>query len=337
MQQTEQDPEDVTGAAVPRQSDDRPPVGEPLVVSRRNPLARPARAGAPTSAATSSDERGPKATPAVAAVVDQRSVQLDGQVAVVTSAAGELGAAFAAELVGRGARVMLVDVDLAGLLDVADTLSFGRVVPLRCDLGSDADVVAACDFVSRAGPVNLVVHVDESGDGSAGRSAGDGSGGAADGAAGGRGLAGLDDRFRSAVRGPVALFESLAGSFGPSPLVVLVQDSAAGSADALAGAATSVVRDHLPSVDGMRATSAARGQDLGADAFAAAVLDLVLRSDALLEHVALVGAAESAPVRALDADDERSGIASEPFGGPEASTNASSAHSDFDGIDDLGR
>jgi len=332
MQQTEQDPEDVTGAAVPRQSDDRPPVGEPLVVSRRNPLARPARAGAPTSAATSSDERGPKATPAVAAVVDQRSVQLDGQVAVVTSAAGELGAAFAAELVGRGARVMLVDVDLAGLLDVADTLSFGRVVPLRCDLGSDADVVAACDFVSRAGPVNLVVHVDES----AGRSAGDGAG---DGSAGdaGQGLAGLDDRFRSAVRGPVALFESMAGSFGPSPLVVLAQNSADASADALAGAATAVVRDHMPAVAGMRVTSAAYGQDFGADAFASAVLDLVLRSDALLEHVALVGAPESVPVRALDADDERSGVGSEPFGGPEASTNTSSAHSDFDGIDDLGR
>ncbi len=64
---------------------------------------------------------------------------------------------FAAEMVGRGARVLLVDDDLDGLLDVVDSLAPAAAVPVRCDLG--LDVAAACDFVTRSTAVDVVVHV----------------------------------------------------------------------------------------------------------------------------------------------------------------------------------
>ena len=321
MQQTEQDPEEVAGTAPPRQSDDRPPVGEPLVVSRRNPAARPARPTASIDGPPNEAERAATAPPAVAEVVDPRSAQLDGRVALVTSAAGELGAAFAAELVGRGARVLLVDVDLAGLLDVADALSFGRVVPLRCDLGSDADITAACEFVTRSSTVDLVVHVD-----------GDGGGGA------GEGLGRLDERYRAAVRGPVALFHALARSFGPSPQVVLVERSGAAISDVLAGAALGVVRDHLPAVEGMRVSSVACGPDLEADTFAVTVMDLLLRCDVRFGRVALAGGADPVTVELSGTDREGPGHDGERPGADAAvPTGAALVAPDFDGIDDLGR
>ena len=136
MHRMESDPEDGGPAGSPRQSDS-PPVGEPLVVSRR---------AAPRTAA-----------PALEAVP---TGPLAGQVGLVTGATGELGAAFVDALVDRGARVWMVDGDLAALRGVADRVGGDdRTVALRCDVGSADDVADACDFVRLAGTsVDLVVH-----------------------------------------------------------------------------------------------------------------------------------------------------------------------------------
>lgn len=310
MQQTEHDPEEVAGTASPRQSDDRPPVGEPLVVSRRNPAARPAGKAAPVDAHVNGAGR---ASTVAAPAVDPRSVQLAGRVAVVTSAAGELGSALAAELVGRGARVMLVDDDLVGLLEVADSLSFGRVVPVRCDLGSDDDVTAACAFVSGSTTVDLVVHVDGPDP--------------EDPANGSVGLVALDARYRRSVRGPVALLDGLAGSFAPSSQVVLVGPSSGDASVAFAGAAPDVVRAHLPVVDGSHVMSVECGAGLGAGAVAGTLMDLLVRDDVMLDRVTLLGSVESVTTTAPEPAAEDSGD----------ELGLTTVASGFDGGNDLGR
>ncbi|HMR96424.1 MAG TPA: SDR family NAD(P)-dependent oxidoreductase [Microthrixaceae bacterium] len=269
----EREPDEL--AATPHQSDaDRPPVGEPLVVSRHNPGARPAWTG-------SADVPAGAAEPAAAPVAS-----MEGRVAVVTAATGALGVALAAEMVGRGARVLLVDDDLDGLLDVVDSLAPAHAVPVRCDLGSDADVAAACDFVMRSTAVDVVVHV--------GRREGDGDDADADAEVRPVGRNALDDRYRADVRGPLGLIDGLFPVTGSAPTVVLV-DPPRSTRDPWGSVATDLVVEHLPVHDGLRVTRATCSEDLDPAEFAGAVIDLLGRDDVGVSRVELVGPARSAP------------------------------------------
>mgnify|MGYP001328130603 CR=1 FL=1 len=273
MHRMEREPDEL--AATPHQSDaDRPPVGEPLVVSRHNPGARPAWTG-------SADVPAGAAEPAAAPVAS-----MEGRVAVVTAATGALGVALAAEMVGRGARVLLVDDDLDGLLDVVDSLAPAHAVPVRCDLGSDADVAAACDFVTRSTAVDVVVHV--------GRREGDGDDADADAEVRPVGRNALDDRYRADVRGPLGLIDGLFPVTGSAPTVVLV-DPPRSTRDPWGSVATDLVVEHLPVHDGLRVTRATCSEDLDPAEFAGAVIDLLGRDDVGVSRVELVGPARSAP------------------------------------------
>ena len=265
MHRMEREPDEL--AATPHQSDaDRPPVGEPLVVSRHNPGARPAWTG-------SADVPAGAAEPAAAPVAS-----MEGRVAVVTAATGALGVALAAEMVGRGARVLLVDDDLDGLLDVVDSLAPAHAVPVRCDLGSDADVAAACDFVTRSTAVDVVVHVGRR-DGDEVRPVGRNA---------------LDDRYRADVRGPLGLIDGLSPVTGSAPTVVLV-DPPRSTRDPWGSVATDLVVEHLPVHDGLSVTRATCSEDLDPAEFAGAVIDLLGRDDVGVSRVELVGPARSAP------------------------------------------
>ena len=78
---------------------------------------------------------------------------LAGRRAVVTGAAGAIGAAIAADLASLGARVIVADVDLPGAERTAAALAGGRA--LAVDLASPASVTA---FAEAAGPVDVLVH-----------------------------------------------------------------------------------------------------------------------------------------------------------------------------------
>jgi len=82
---------------------------------------------------------------------------LDGKVAVVTGGASGLGQAVARGLVREGARVMLGDVDMAGLERMAGALG-KQVRWVRTDVAQRRDVAAlfaACD--EAFGPVEILV------------------------------------------------------------------------------------------------------------------------------------------------------------------------------------
>jgi NAD(P)-dependent dehydrogenase (short-subunit alcohol dehydrogenase family) len=66
----------------------------------------------------------------------------DGLVAVVTGGASGIGAAVVAELVSRGARVGILDLDPAGVTDT------DHVVAVRCDVADNDSVHAAVDAVA---------------------------------------------------------------------------------------------------------------------------------------------------------------------------------------------
>ncbi|UDY34675.1 SDR family NAD(P)-dependent oxidoreductase [Dermatobacter hominis] len=284
----EQDPEELAAGTAPRQSEsDRPPVGEPLVVSRRNPAARPAGAdGAAAEPAAAPAARTDDAPDASAA----RRAELDGRVALVTAAAGELGGALAAALVDRGARVLLVDHDLGGLVDAVDALAHGRAVPVWCDLTSDAAVASACEFVARSATVDVVVHVGEAAQPDA------------------EVRPDLEDRYGSTVRGPLALVGGLAPSLAPSAQVLLVGPPVPADADALDRVAPELVREHLPVADDVRVARAECGPGLAPGLFAGAVVDLLARDDVALRQLALDAVVDEVPTTLPDALDGLGGI-----------------------------
>lgn len=239
---------------------DRPPVGEPLVASRRNPDAKPAVHARtddtvvrePTAAAP--DEEPPPAG------------DLDGRVALVTAATGELGSALAAELVERGARVLLVDDDLIALIEAVDGIGAGgRAVPLRCDLDSGDDVESMCEFVSRAVGVDIVVHVADE--------------------PGGRDLL-------SEISAPVGLVSGLAGSLDGDARVVLVDRSDEPGADAgRHSCARDVVHDHVTRTHDVRVARASCGHDVAPRLFASTLVDLIGSDDLPLDRLVLDGGA----------------------------------------------
>lgn len=84
-----------------------------------------------------------------------KALRLDGRVAIVTGAAGAIGAATAALMIERGASVMLADVDAAGLARIsADLPAAGSVV---VDLADEASIVAMIDTtVTRFGRIDML-------------------------------------------------------------------------------------------------------------------------------------------------------------------------------------
>ncbi|MBV9485964.1 MAG: SDR family oxidoreductase [Frankiaceae bacterium] len=82
--------------------------------------------------------------------------QLDGQVAIVTGGAGDIGRATAAALITAGARVVVADVDATKGEQVAAELGEGAAFH-QTDVSDLDQVQAAVDFaVSRFGGLNLM-------------------------------------------------------------------------------------------------------------------------------------------------------------------------------------
>ncbi|MDB5933332.1 MAG: oxidoreductase, partial [Massilia sp.] len=87
---------------------------------------------------------------------------LKDKVAIVTGAAGGIGLACAQRLLGEGARVVLADRDEARLQQACDHLrksGAGRVLPSRCDVGVEADVIGTVDLaIKQWEQVDIVVN-----------------------------------------------------------------------------------------------------------------------------------------------------------------------------------
>ncbi|RQS07104.1 SDR family NAD(P)-dependent oxidoreductase [Burkholderia sp. Bp8998] len=88
-------------------------------------------------------------------------LRLDGQVCVVTGAAGGIGTSIVEAFVSAGARVALLDRDADGTIALADRLraTGGDVVAIGCDIGDAASVTQAAERVERdLGPADVLVN-----------------------------------------------------------------------------------------------------------------------------------------------------------------------------------
>jgi NAD(P)-dependent dehydrogenase (short-subunit alcohol dehydrogenase family) len=83
-------------------------------------------------------------------------VQLDGNSAIITGGAGGLGEATARRLHAAGASVVLADLDDDRAQALADELG-DRVVYVRTDVTSEADVQAAIDAARELAPLRVAV------------------------------------------------------------------------------------------------------------------------------------------------------------------------------------
>lgn len=338
MQVTEQtgDGEPETGVMpspvpVPRQSDN-PPVGEPLVVSRRNPEARPPviRTVSPTAAPTEdrrtsspsdgtdrevgeqgsggqgSGEQGSGEQGTTVDVVPDRELPVPmlamaGSTVLVSASGGPVGAAVARELDSRGARVLLLDADPAALLATLDSLPPGHAVPLLCDVGSERDISSVVEFVVRATRIDAIVHVAVGAEDPDPDDPGpdDTSGLAA------RDLA---RQLRSLVLSPIELVDGLGEALVDAAPVVLVRD--AGPASVLGRVAPEMVRERIGSR--CRVCDVERDDRLSPERFAEVILDLMTLDDVAVEHLVLVGhAAGAAPGTSTVLSDDSSGSGSD--------------------------
>lgn len=77
--------------------------------------------------------------------------RFQGKVAIVTGAAGGIGAATAQRLAGEGARLVLADRDADGLAEIADGLARGgaEVETLICDVGDESHMDALIALASQ--------------------------------------------------------------------------------------------------------------------------------------------------------------------------------------------
>jgi NAD(P)-dependent dehydrogenase (short-subunit alcohol dehydrogenase family) len=87
---------------------------------------------------------------------------LNDKVAIVTGAAGGIGLACVQRLLEEGARVVLADLNEARLQEAVDTLNKshgGKVLPSRCDVGVEPDVIATVDLaISTWGQIDIIVN-----------------------------------------------------------------------------------------------------------------------------------------------------------------------------------
>jgi NAD(P)-dependent dehydrogenase (short-subunit alcohol dehydrogenase family) len=86
---------------------------------------------------------------------------LDGKVAIVTGAAGGIGAAYARALGRAGAAVALADIDLDGATAVADTLRGEGldVAPLQVDIASEDSAAAmAAGAIEAFGGIDILIN-----------------------------------------------------------------------------------------------------------------------------------------------------------------------------------
>ena len=88
-------------------------------------------------------------------------LRLDGQVCVVTGAAGGIGTSIVEAFVAAGARVALLDRDADKTIALAERLrtTGGDVIAIGCDIGDAASVTQAAERVERdLGPVDVLVN-----------------------------------------------------------------------------------------------------------------------------------------------------------------------------------
>jgi NAD(P)-dependent dehydrogenase (short-subunit alcohol dehydrogenase family) len=87
-------------------------------------------------------------------------VDLAGRHAVVTGAASGLGRATAHTLAGLGARVSVLDVNVAGAERTAAQIreAGGSAAPVRCDVADPGSIAAAFEEIARARPADILVN-----------------------------------------------------------------------------------------------------------------------------------------------------------------------------------
>ena len=86
---------------------------------------------------------------------------LKGKVAIVTGAAKGLGKAHALKLSGAGAKVVLTDIDVAGIQLVADEIkkNRGESIIVKCDTSNKADIDnVVAGAVKRFGKIDILVN-----------------------------------------------------------------------------------------------------------------------------------------------------------------------------------
>jgi len=87
--------------------------------------------------------------------------RLDNKVAIVTGAARGIGAAIVKRFVSEGAKVAILDINLAGAEELADQIdqSFGSVIALKCDVSNPVEVESAFhEVVEQFGKLDILVN-----------------------------------------------------------------------------------------------------------------------------------------------------------------------------------
>lgn len=84
---------------------------------------------------------------------------LEGRVAVLTGAAGGIGRVVAKQLVGAGARIALLDIDLAGCEQLAVDLGRNDALPVACDISDWQQCERAVREVNdRFGSIHILIN-----------------------------------------------------------------------------------------------------------------------------------------------------------------------------------
>lgn len=83
---------------------------------------------------------------------------LNGKIAIISGGAGGIGTAIAEELIARGARVALADLDRARAEQAANSFETGKAIAVHLDVTQPESWLAARDEVERQlGPCDIVV------------------------------------------------------------------------------------------------------------------------------------------------------------------------------------